>query len=84
MIKPLTEYLDAEIIIGSLKRYTEDKVPTGSFLRAVLENNLVEAIGRADYININRLPSIVQYIYENLPHNCWGSAEIVNNFLKSK
>lgn len=82
MIAPLTEYSDAEFLIESFSRYVEHKIPTGDFLRAVLENNLVEAVSRADIHNINRLPSIVQYCYENLPHNCWGSKEIVANFLK--
>jgi len=82
MIKPLKDFPDADFIIGSLRRYTEHKIPTGSFLRAVLENDLTEAIGRADHININRIPSIVDYIYNNLPHNSWGSKEIVRQFLE--
>jgi len=68
-------------LVDALERYVKNRMPTGSFLRAVLENNLVEAVGRADSDNIRLLPEIVQYCYNNLPHNCWGSPEIVKRFL---
>jgi len=84
MIESLVNLPDCEIIIEGLNRYVEHKIPTGSFLRAVLENDLVESCARADHKNINRIPSIVQYIYENLPHNCWGSKEIVTKFLETE
>ncbi len=71
-------------ITQALYRYTEQHIPTGSFLRAVLENDLTEAVARADFTNLRLLPEIVQYCYENLSHNCWGSPEIVKEFLKTK
>ncbi len=71
-------------IITSLNRYSEHRVPTGSFLRAVLENDLTETVARADSDNIRLLPEIVQYCYENLSHNCWGSPDIVSKFLERK
>ena len=71
-------------IINSLDIYVNHRIKTGSFLRAVLENNLVDAVGRADYNNIRILPEIVQYCHDNLPHNCWGSSKIVKEFLKTK
>ena len=70
-------------ITQSLYRYAEHHIPTGSFLRAVLENDLVETVARADSTNIHILPEIVQYCYENLSHNCWGSRKIVKEFLKT-
>lgn len=72
-----------EHIKESLKRYVENKTPTGGFLEAVLSNDLVGAIGRADSENINRLPEIVRYIYNTLPSNCWGSREKVVQWLNS-
>lgn len=71
-------------IISSLNRYAIDKIPTGPFLRAVLENNLKEAVARADEDNLRLLPEIVQYCHENLSRDCWGSSEIVSEFLESK
>ena len=70
-----------EDIKASLDRYVNDKIPTGGFLEAVLSNNLVEAVGRADSNNIQRIPEIVKYIYNNLPSNCWGDKETVTKWL---
>jgi len=73
-----------QYIIESLQRYVEHRIPTGSFLRAVLENNLSEALGRADEHNRGRIFEIVQYVYNELPSNCWGSKEAVTNWLNPK
>lgn len=72
-----------EHIKESLERYVEHKIPTGGFLEAVLSNNLVEAVGRADSENIQRLPEIVRYVYNKLPSSCWGSPEKVKEWLNS-
>ena len=34
--------------MDSLRRYAQHHIPTGGFLQAVLENNLMQACGRAD------------------------------------
>jgi hypothetical protein len=64
-----------------LHRYIKDKVPTGSFIRAVLNNDLKEAVGRADDENIQNIPAIVAFLYNCAPSNCWGSPEKVKNWL---
>lgn len=48
-------------------------VPTGSFLRAVLTNNLREACNRADDDNKKALYNIVFFLYNYAPMGCWGS-----------
>jgi len=68
----------------SLQAYVKEGRPTGDFLRAVLENNLSESFGRADIQNRNRLFAIVSYIYNELPADCWGSADKVKNWLNEK
>lgn len=68
----------------SLRRYVEVGCPTGSFLEAVLENNLREAIGRADYMNLVALPHIVAYCYSEIPNVCWGSPTRVEAWLEHK
>ena len=73
-----------EEIKASLERYVKHKIPTGSFLRAVLENNLSEAFGRADLNNRHRMFDIISYIYNDLPSVCWGSPEKVDNWLNRK
>lgn len=69
-------------IIGALDRYVNKRIPTGGFLEAVLCNNLMEAVGRADHINIRRLKEIVEYCYNDIPSICWGSPEKVSNWLR--
>lgn len=69
-------------IVQSLTRYVIDGIPTGGFLSAVLENDLKEAFGRADDSNQLCLGHIVAYCYNEIPGDCWGSPERVNNWLK--
>ncbi len=69
-------------IVSSLRRYAEEKIPTGSFLQAVLENDLTAAFGRADIDNRYKLFEILSYCYNELPAICWGSPDRVKNWLK--
>ena len=65
----------------SIDRYVNDHIPTGSFLEAVLCNNLKEAIGRADSENLRDIVEIVQYCYWEIPSVCWGSPKEVRAWL---
>lgn len=60
-----------------LDRYACYGVPTGDFLRAVLSNNLMEAVGRADDDSLAAIQSICQYVHNALPGVCHGSPEKV-------
>jgi len=73
-----------ELTKASLDRYVKNKIPTGDFLRAVLENNLFMSFSRADLENGRDLREIVQYVYKELPGDCWGSVEKVTNWLNSR
>lgn len=66
----------------SIDRYVEDRRPTGGFLRAVLENDLVKAVGRADTGALWNLKSIVNYIYNEIPGDCWGDKSKVKKWLR--
>ena len=68
----------------SLDSYVEHRIPTGDFLNAVLSNDLFEAIGRADDINIIFLHNICGYIYNELPTLCHGSPKRVRKWLQRK
>lgn len=70
-----------ESLIASLSRYSTEHVATGGFLKAVLENDLCEAVCRADQSNFQLLPVIVRYVYNELPSPCWGSKEKVAAWL---
>jgi hypothetical protein len=50
---------------------------TGSFVTKVLENDLMEAVGRADKSSFAALPSILSYVYNEMPSNSHGSPEKV-------
>lgn len=67
---------------GALERYLNHGIMPGSFMTAVLENNLVEAFGRADMDNEINMKNIVGYVYNHLPSNSWGSPQRVQDYLK--
>ena len=67
-------------IKDGIERYVEFGVPTGSFLQAVLENDLMEAMGRADDDNRNDIFEICSYIYNETPSACHGSPEKVKQW----
>lgn len=64
-----------------LDLYAKHGIETGSFLRAVLENDLAEAVIRADAQSLLCLPHLVTYIALEMPPTCHGSAERVQAWL---
>jgi hypothetical protein len=64
----------------ALQRWIEFGILPGSFLLAVLENDLVESLGRADSYNRATLFQICQYVYHCLPTEAWGSPEKVQKW----
>ena len=64
-----------------IDNYVEKHVPVGSFLQAVLENNLKEAMFGADDDNILDIVDIVRYCHWEIPSICWGSPEKVEKWL---
>ena len=69
------------LTIESLDRYLQDRIPTGSFLHAVLSNDLRESFGRADSFNTAALGEIVKLCYWDIPGCAWGSPEDVRSWL---
>ncbi len=65
----------------SARRYVEDGEPVGSFLRAVLENNFVEALGRADTQNRAAIFAWSAWLYNEAPMDAWGSPEKVTAWI---
>lgn len=64
-----------------LQRYIKDGIPTGSFLNAILENDLRGACEHADDGNLLIIPAYVAYLYNNAPSVCWGSKHKVEQWL---
>ena len=73
-----------ELTRGALERYVEHRIPTGSFLYAVLAGDLYTAVERADYTNFYTLPEITRFIQQKLPGNIYGNAENVENHLDGR
>jgi hypothetical protein len=64
-----------------IRRYIENGIKPGDFLTAVIENNLSEAVGNADYENLENLQAFVGYFYNKAPAACWGSPEKVKKWI---
>lgn len=69
------------LVLASLLRYMLDRVPPGDFLRAVLCNDLKNAVVRADAESLAALKPIVQFCYWELPGGVWGNREKVRAWL---
>ncbi len=67
-------YIPSRMMPG-IKRYIEERILPGDFLRAVICNNLKEAVMYADGENISNLPAYASYFYSHTPIACWGSEE---------
>lgn len=52
----------------------------GDFLEAVLRNNFVHAVCRADEENLAGIKDIAKYVWNHIPHACWGSPEKVKTW----
>lgn len=73
-----------EWIIESLQAYVDNGRPVGSFLQAVLENDLEWAFIRADLECTINMRDIVAYCYTKLPAGCRGSRQAVAEWFKKK
>lgn len=68
-------------ILDAIWNYAELHQPCGSFTTAVLENNLSEAVGRADESSQAALVEIVRYVHWEIPSVCHGSPAAVHAWL---
>ena len=71
-------------MMGGLLRYIEHGISPGHFLTAILENNLQEAVSRADDENMANLPAYSAYLYNEAPAGCYGSPDICRAWMEKK
>lgn len=64
-------------IRAALDRYISHGTEAGGFVEAVLRNDLMEAVVRADPDSLDALRLICHYIYNELPSSCHGGKEAV-------
>lgn len=60
----------------SIVAYALNGQEVGGFLQAVLANDFMDAIARADHDNIKGIEAIRQFIYQDTPGLCHGSRAI--------
>lgn len=62
--------------------YVERGVPGGSFLTAVVSNDLVAAFSRADDMNTAAMRDWCMWLRSEAPIGCYGSPEKVSEWVK--
>lgn len=76
---PLPEYMRP-----GFKLYFDHGILPGGFGYAVLCNDLMGALGKADSENINRLKDYGFFLYNNAPSGSYGSKEKVHAWCQSR
>lgn len=80
----LVKYQDQGIAPASaegLVNYLFYGLHPGSFLTAVVENDLVHACGKADHANQKLLVTYAGILYNDFPMGAWGSKEKVGQWI---
>lgn len=71
-------------VVDGLVLYLSVGLPPGSFLRAVLENDLRGAVRCADLTSERATFAIVRWLYEWAPARSWGSQELVIHWMSDR
>ena len=79
----LNECSIPERMRGGIMRFYEHGLPPGDFLTAVIDNDLKEAIGRADGTNKYLLWNYINWFYNHAPSGSWGFPGAVEKWCKS-
>ena len=69
-------------MVKSLQDYVDNGVKKGSFLKAVLSNDLMKAASCADEENFDTLAHIVGWCRNNIPEAAWGSKEKYDRWIR--
>lgn len=62
-------------ILAAMDRWGQHGYKPGDFLTAVMKNDLMLSMGKADSGNQQALLHICSYVYNELPGSCHGSVE---------
>lgn len=73
-----------EHTMSSMQEYVINGRPCGDFLRAVISNDLFEAVSRADLVNRSCMFEICSWFINNSPIGCHGSRDIYNDWVQNK
>ena len=75
-------YFIPDYMVNSIKRYLRQGIKPGGFLYAVLTNDFVNAVYRADKTNLANLPAYAYWLQTMCPREAWGSVEKVEAWIK--
>jgi len=70
-----------EQLHDGLVHYIGERRHVGQFLTAVLSNDLKDACARADNVCQVHLHSLIFFLYNYAPGDCWGSRDKVTAWL---
>ena len=73
-----------EYMYPGILRYVNQRIIPGQFLQAIICNDLIEAVNRADDYNVKILPVYVCFFYNKTPSDCWGSKEKMLQWVKDR
>ena len=68
---------------ATLWNYLNHGLEPGSFMMAVLENDLLRVFGYADDESIRSLKPIVQLLYSRVPSGCYGSKTAIRDHMRA-
>ena len=74
------EFYIPERMMPGILAYVENGQLPGSFLQAVISNNLKESFAQADDENKKNIQAFVAYFYNEVPAPAWGSPEAMMNW----
>lgn len=66
-----------------IDNYVSFGIPNGSFLTALFEGRVFDAVGRADTDSFEGLNLLIAFIAKYLPEECYGSKEAVAEWIGS-
>tara|TARA_R110000737_G_scaffold246736_1_gene257023 strand:+ start:197 stop:442 length:246 start_codon:yes stop_codon:yes gene_type:complete len=62
--------------------YIENGIPPGSFMTAVICNDLFGALGKADELNRAMIWQWCNFFYNEAPAKCWGNREKMDAWVR--
>lgn len=82
--RPSRVYEISDELEDALREYIDSGIRPGDFLTAVICNDLVQAVAKADDTNMANLPAFASYLYNEAPRQCWGSDEAMKRWISDK
>lgn len=63
-----------------IEQWVKHAAEPGSFLTAIIQNDLKQAVANADEENVHNLAAYVSYFYNEVPIACWGSPKAMEQW----